>query len=122
MKKEEEEEEKVGRRRKEEKKKGEGGWVGGWQVFAADGGGAVVYDEVDWGRPSVLLVGNEGNGLSEEVRGLVVGGGGGGGGGGLGGMQVVSIPLGGGIESLNAAAAGAMLMGEVARQRRRGRE
>ncbi len=97
---------------------------GEWEWWAADGGGeggkegggVEEYDRVDWTRPSVLIVGNEGAGLSEEVRE------------GLregrregrreGQMRAACIPLVGGIESLNAAAAGAIIMGEMARQRR----
>ena len=93
----------------------------GWERWAADGGGeggrVEEYDRVDWTRPSVLIVGNEGAGLSVEVRdGLREGGMEG---GREGQVRAACIPLVGRIESLNAAAAGAIIMGEVARQRRR---
>jgi TrmH family RNA methyltransferase len=79
------------------------------------------YDRVDWTRPSVLIVGNEGAGLSEEVREGLREGGREGGREGMreGQVRAACIPLVGGIESLNAAAAGAIIMSEVARQRRR---
>jgi tRNA G18 (ribose-2'-O)-methylase SpoU len=75
-----------------------------------------AYDDVDWEKPSVLIIGNEGAGLSDEVREALKEG------GKVGGLQMrtVQIPLAGGVESLNAAAAGAIIMGEMARQRRRG--
>jgi len=77
-----------------------------------EGGGIEEYDRVDWTRPTVLIVGNEGAGLSEEVRERLKEG------GSEGLMRAACIPLVRGIESLNAAAAGAIIMSEVARQRR----
>ena len=59
--------------------------------------------EVDWCQPVALLVGNEGAGLPEEVA--------------RGADARIRIPMAGGIESLNAAAAAAVVFYEAARQR-----
>src|SRR5271154_4271789 len=59
--------------------------------------------EVDWCQPVALLVGNEGAGLPEEVERSA--------------DARLRIPMASGIESLNAAAAAAVLFYEAARQR-----
>jgi len=59
--------------------------------------------QVDWCQPIALLVGNEGSGLPEEVE--------------RGADARVRIPMASGVESLNAAAAAAVLFYEAARQR-----
>jgi RNA methyltransferase, TrmH family len=59
--------------------------------------------EVDWCEPVALLVGNEGAGLPEEVE--------------HGADARIRIPMASGIESLNAAAAAAVVFYEAARQR-----
>jgi RNA methyltransferase, TrmH family len=59
--------------------------------------------EVDWCEPVALLVGNEGAGLPEEVARSA--------------DARIRIPMASGIESLNAAAAAAVLFYEAARQR-----
>ena len=59
--------------------------------------------QVDWCQPIALLVGNEGAGLPEEVERSA--------------DARVRIPMASGIESLNAAAAAAVLFYEAARQR-----
>src|SRR5271168_2003443 len=60
--------------------------------------------EVDWCEPVALLVGNEGAGLPEEVERSA--------------DARIRIPMASGIESLNAAAAAAVLFYEAARQRK----
>jgi RNA methyltransferase, TrmH family len=60
--------------------------------------------EVDWCEPVALLVGNEGSGLPEEVERSA--------------DARIRIPMASGIESLNAAAAAAVLFYEAARQRK----
>lgn len=75
------------------------------QRLAAEAGGSVVYDSVDWRRASCLIVGNEASGLSGAARAFAT--------------ESVSIPLGSDVESLNAAVAGSVLLFEAARQRRR---
>ena len=59
--------------------------------------------EVDWCQPVALLVGNEGAGLPEEVERSA--------------DARIRIPMASGIESLNAAAAAAVVFYEAARQR-----
>jgi TrmH family RNA methyltransferase len=59
--------------------------------------------EVDWCAPSALLVGNEGSGLPVEVERSA--------------DARIRIPMASGVESLNAAAAAAVLFYEAARQR-----
>jgi RNA methyltransferase, TrmH family len=59
--------------------------------------------EVDWCEPVALLVGNEGAGLPEEVERSA--------------DSRIRIPMASGVESLNAAAAAAVLFYEAARQR-----
>jgi TrmH family RNA methyltransferase len=64
--------------------------------------------EVDWCEPVALLVGNEGAGLPEEVERSA--------------DARIRIPMSSGVESLNAAAAAAVLFYEAARQRSRPRK
>jgi len=59
--------------------------------------------QVDWCEPVALLIGNEGAGLPEEVERSA--------------DASIRIPMTGGVESLNAAAAAAILFYEAARQR-----
>src|SRR5262249_22492987 len=61
--------------------------------------------EIDWCEPVALLVGNEGVGLPEEVERSA--------------DARIRIPIASGVESLNAAAAAAVLFYEAARQRRK---
>ena len=73
------------------------------QVFLADMAGDSCW-ETDFRRPLALIVGGEAEGASEQARALSNG--------------IVSIPMPGKVESLNAGIAGAVLMFEVVRQRR----
>jgi TrmH family RNA methyltransferase len=59
--------------------------------------------EVDWCQPIALLVGNEGAGLPEEIERSA--------------DARIHIPMANGVESLNAAAAAAVVFYEAARQR-----
>jgi TrmH family RNA methyltransferase len=59
--------------------------------------------QVDWCQPIALLVGNEGAGLPEEIERAA--------------DARIRIPMASGVESLNAAAAAAVLFYEAARQR-----
>jgi len=63
------------------------------------------YDEIDWTRPSVLLIGSEAHGLSAAAMAFAT--------------EQVVIPLRGALDSLNAAVAGSIILFEAARQRRR---
>ncbi|HVL99287.1 MAG TPA: RNA methyltransferase [Egibacteraceae bacterium] len=77
----------------------------GLQVVAADAGGPVPHTAVDFTAPTALLLGNEAHGLPGEA---------------LAGADVVaSVPILGRAESLNLAAAAAVIVYEAARQRGR---
>jgi TrmH family RNA methyltransferase len=76
----------------------------GRQIWAADAHGDVTYDQVDWSRPSVLIIGGETEGLSAAAIGMAAG--------------RLAIPMSTQVESLNAAMAATVLLFEAARQRR----
>ncbi len=75
------------------------------RVYAAHLEGSVFYDEPDYRRGTAFLIGNEGNGLTEPIAAAA--------------DSYVKIPMGGQLESLNAAMAAGILMYEANRQRRR---
>ena len=75
------------------------------RVFAADAGGVLHYDQVDWKQASTLIISNEAHGLSAQGRQTAHGG-------------ILSIPMLGGTESLNSAMAATVILFEAARQRR----
>jgi 23S rRNA (guanosine2251-2'-O)-methyltransferase len=77
----------------------------GIQVVGLDADGDTALDELDASGPVVVVVGSEGKGLSRLVRQNC--------------DAVVSIPMAGPTESLNAAVAAGVVLAEVARQRRR---
>ncbi|HEV2249557.1 MAG TPA: 23S rRNA (guanosine(2251)-2'-O)-methyltransferase RlmB [Candidatus Limnocylindria bacterium] len=77
----------------------------GLWVVGTDETGDLLYDEVDYRGPTALVIGAEGEG----IRRLVL----------EGCDQVVRIPMEGRIASLNAAAAGTVVLYEALRQRRR---
>jgi 23S rRNA (guanosine2251-2'-O)-methyltransferase len=74
-------------------------------VIGTDESGDMLYDEVDYRGPSAIVIGGEGEG----IRRLVL----------EGCDQVVRIPMEGHVASLNAAAAGTVMLYEALRQRRR---
>jgi 23S rRNA (guanosine2251-2'-O)-methyltransferase len=76
----------------------------GLRVVGLDAGGDTVLDDIDGTDPLVLVVGSEGKGLSRLVRQNC--------------DQVVSIPMAGQTESLNAAVAAGVVLAEISRQRR----
>ncbi len=76
----------------------------GLQVVGLDAGGDTALDQFDAAGPMVVVVGSEGKGLSRLVRQNC--------------DAVVSIPMAGATESLNAAVAAGVVLAEVARQRR----
>ena len=80
--------------------------TGGLQVFLADMEGQSCW-ETDLRQPLALIIGGEAEGASEQAQKMA--------------DQKISIPMNGKIESLNAAAAGSVLMFEVVRQRIRNR-
>lgn len=77
----------------------------GLQVVGLDADGDTAVDDLDATGPLVVVVGSEGKGLSRLVRQTC--------------DQVVSIPMVGATESLNASVAAGVVLAEVARQRRR---
>lgn len=80
------------------------GGAGYWRI-GLDGGGTTTYDDVDFTVPVALVVGAEGRGLGELTRKKC--------------DVIASLPMSGRVESLNAAAASAVVLYEAARQRRR---
>lgn len=73
-------------------------------TYAAHLKGRGYYDEESYREPTAFLIGNEGNGLSDEISEKA--------------KQYIKIPMEGQLESLNAAVAAAILMYEASRQRR----
>ena len=78
--------------------------LGGTPLYLADAGAQRPYDQVDWTRPSALIVGGEAHGPSDAGRRL--------------GAVEISIPMHGNAESLNAAVAASAILLEASRQRR----
>jgi TrmH family RNA methyltransferase len=76
----------------------------GIRSYAAHLNGKNSYDKEDYRKGTAILIGNEGNGLRDEVSNKA--------------DIWVRIPMEGQVESLNAAIAASVLMFEVARQRR----
>jgi TrmH family RNA methyltransferase len=74
----------------------------GLKVFLADMDGQPCW-ETDLRQPIALVIGGEAEGVSESARKLA--------------DATIGIPMAGNVESLNAGAAGAVLMFEVVRQR-----
>ena len=77
----------------------------GIRTYGAHLEGSVCYDEPDYTGGAAFLIGNEGNGLTEELAALA--------------DQKIHIPMEGRLESLNAAMAAGILMYEASRQKRR---
>lgn len=75
-------------------------------LLGTAGTGETPYDEADLTRRVAIVLGNEANGLGEQLLGEM--------------DQVVMIPIIGRSESLNVSMAGAVLCFELARQRRNG--
>ena len=76
----------------------------GIAVYAAHLKGTQSYDMPDYTKGCAFLIGNEGNGLTDETAALA--------------DEYIRIPMEGKVESLNAAIAATLLMYEVHRQRR----
>ena len=77
--------------------------LAGLQVLLADMDGKSCW-EIDLSKPLAIIIGGEAEGASEQARKIA--------------NQQISIPMAGNVESLNAGAAGSVLMFEVVRQRR----
>ncbi|MBL1077395.1 23S rRNA (guanosine(2251)-2'-O)-methyltransferase RlmB [Nocardia sp. 2] len=76
----------------------------GYQIVGLDAGGDTTLDEFDGSAPTVIVVGSEGKGLSRLVRETC--------------DTILSIPMAGPVESLNASVAAGVVLAEAARQRR----
>lgn len=76
----------------------------GIHTYAAHLKGKHSYDEEDYNQKTAFLIGNEGNGLRDEIADAA--------------EIYIKIPMCGEVESLNAAVASSVLMFEAARQRR----
>ena len=77
--------------------------LAGVEILLADVRGGKRYYEVDWTKPSALIIGGEAHGPSQEARELAT--------------VTITIPMPGGAESLNAAVAASIVLFEAARQR-----
>jgi TrmH family RNA methyltransferase len=78
--------------------------LAGCRVYLADARGALTYTDADWTGRVALIVGGEAAGAGGRAHALA--------------EATVAIPMAGGVESLNAAVAAAVLLFEAARQRR----
>lgn len=76
--------------------------LAGRQTMLAEASGGVPYYEIDWTLPSALVIGGEPHGATSAGRAAA--------------PLTVSIPMARGVESLNAAAAAAVLLFEARRQ------
>lgn len=76
----------------------------GAQIVGLDAGGDVTLDDYDGTGPVVVVVGSEGKGLSRLVRETC--------------DSILSVPMAGDVESLNASVAAGVVLAEFARQRR----
>ena len=76
----------------------------GVSVYAAHLKGTLSYEEPDYTKAAAFLIGNEGNGLSDEIADCA--------------DTYIKIPMCGQVESLNAAISATLLMYEANRQRR----
>lgn len=80
-------------------------FAGSAQVVLADAPSDNAYDTYDWRSPTVLVVGSEADGVGETSRTFATG--------------TVAIPMAQGVESLNAAVSGSILVFAIDSQRRR---
>ncbi|MFJ1458602.1 23S rRNA (guanosine(2251)-2'-O)-methyltransferase RlmB [Nocardia wallacei] len=76
----------------------------GLQVVGLDAEGDTPLDEFDGSTPTIVVVGSEGKGLSRLVRETC--------------DNILSIPMAGPVESLNASVAAGVVLADIARQRR----
>lgn len=82
---------------------GIGAYCRGLAVYLADSDGEIAYHQVDWTAGWALIIGSEARGAGDEAARLA--------------QRRVFIPMAAETESLNAAAAAAVIMFEAARQR-----
>jgi 23S rRNA (guanosine2251-2'-O)-methyltransferase len=81
---------------------GEAKTAGAW-VYGAAAEAERVYTDVDWSGRAILVLGSEGSGLRPRVADAC--------------DELISVPMGGHIGSLNASVAAAVIMFEARRQR-----
>jgi TrmH family RNA methyltransferase len=74
------------------------------RVLLSEAGSPYMYYEQDLKKPFALIIGSEAHGPSKEARMLAT--------------RTISIPLANGVESLNAAMAGGIILFEAVRQQR----
>ena len=77
----------------------------GVQIVGLDAGGDQTLDEYDGSGPVCVVVGSEGKGLSRLVGETC--------------DTIVSVPMAGSVESLNASVAAGVVLADIARQRRK---
>jgi TrmH family RNA methyltransferase len=75
----------------------------GIETYAAHLQGSAIFTDYDYKKPTAFFIGNEGNGLSDEITALA--------------DKRLFIPMEGSVESLNAGIAAAVLSYEAHRQR-----
>lgn len=73
-----------------------------------EGGGSKPHFSIDWRSPSALVIGSEGTGLSPDIRQAINDDG--------NMVKAVHVPMCSGIESLNAAVCGSVILFEYSRQ------
>lgn len=74
----------------------------GYNLYAAHLEGATNYTSVEYNKKTGIIIGNEANGISDEVVKVA--------------QNMIKIPMEGKVESLNAAVSAALIMYEVYRQ------
>ena len=75
----------------------------GVQIVATSLTASKTHWQIDWTKPTIILLGNEAHGLSEQLASLAT--------------DEVKIPLANNVESLNVAIATAFILGEYTRQK-----
>jgi TrmH family RNA methyltransferase len=73
------------------------------EVWLAESRSGMAYTEIDWRKPSALIIGSEAHGVDDALRDMV--------------EKRVHIPMRDGVDSLNAAIAASVILFEIARQR-----
>ncbi len=74
----------------------------GKKIIIASAASGIPYYRANLREGIALVIGNEGNGISPEIAGIA--------------DECVNLPMKGGVESLNAAVAAAVLMYEAVRE------
>jgi RNA methyltransferase, TrmH family len=74
----------------------------GFRIVAADIHGSRSYTDIDWKKPTLLMLGSEAHGLDNGVLGFA--------------DEVISIPMKNGVESLNLAVSAGIILFEAVRQ------